>query len=133
MKISERFTTIIDVLGMNNNSFALSLGKSPSNIKPIIDGKIKPGWDMLELIFYKYPHINPTWLMKGEGQIFTDQNNEQIFESIKRQNDFLIKQNEMIIRSNDSLVKHNDSLIKDNERLWKIIESQGLISKSTSS
>ena len=64
--------------------------------------------------------------MKGEGQIFTDQNNEPIFESIKSQDEFLIKQNEMLIRN-------NDSLINDNERLWKIIESQGLISRSTSS
>lgn len=76
MEISERFVIMIDSLGMNNNSFALSIGKSPSNMKPIIDGKTKPGWEMLELILTKYPQINPAWLMKGEGHIFINQKHE---------------------------------------------------------
>ena len=70
MDISNRFEIMIGKLEMNNNSFALSIGKSPSNIKPIIDGKSKPGYEMLEAIFKKYPQINRDWLLMGEGEIF---------------------------------------------------------------
>jgi len=80
MEISKRFETMIASLEMNNNSFALSIGRSPSNIKPIIDGKSKPGYDMLESIFKKYPQINRDWLLMGEGQIFRNQKNTDKIE-----------------------------------------------------
>ena len=80
MDISKRFEAMIASLEMNNNSFALSIGRSPSNIKPIIDGKSKPGYDMLEAIFKKYPQINRDWLLMGEGQIFRNQKNASKIE-----------------------------------------------------
>lgn len=70
--ISNRIEFLISALGMNNNSFANSLGKSASNIKQIIDGKSKPGFDMLNLIKKKHPNVNLDWLLLGEGQIFVE-------------------------------------------------------------
>ncbi|MDI9859655.1 helix-turn-helix transcriptional regulator [Flectobacillus roseus] len=68
--ISQRFEALIKALKMNNNSFANSIGKSPSNIKFVVDGSSKPGFDLLEQVLKTYPNVNSDWLLRGEGEMF---------------------------------------------------------------
>jgi hypothetical protein len=71
--ISQRFEALIKALKMNNNSFANSIGKTSTMIKFIIDGKSKPGFDLLEQVLLTYPNVNSEWLLKGEGEMFKKQ------------------------------------------------------------
>ncbi len=68
--IAQRFEALIKALKMNNNSFAVSLGKSASNIKIVVEGTSKPGFDLLELVLRTYPQVSSDWLLKGEGEMF---------------------------------------------------------------
>ena len=68
--INERFAQLISLLKLSNNAFAKSLGKSSTTINYIVDGKNKPGFDVLEATLSQYPSINPVWLMKGKGDVF---------------------------------------------------------------
>lgn len=70
--ISLRIKGIIEALGMNNNSFAKSLGRSYSNVAYIIEGKVKPGFDFITALLKKYPQVNSSWLLTGEGEMFAD-------------------------------------------------------------
>ncbi|GAB3761527.1 hypothetical protein [Spirosoma pomorum] len=54
---------------MTNNSFAKSINKSSSTINYIVEGKTKPGYELLEGIVTTYPAVNAEWLMKGEGDM----------------------------------------------------------------
>lgn len=68
--ISERIGQLVKTLKMNNNSFAKSLGKPNSTIVNIVDGRSKPGYEILEVILETYPDVNPIWLMTGNGEMF---------------------------------------------------------------
>lgn len=75
--IGQRFEALIQALKMNNNSFAVSIGKTPSMIKFIIDSKSKPGWEVIEEIGKKYPQVNSNWLLRGEGEMFIKEQEAQ--------------------------------------------------------
>ncbi|MGX7688076.1 hypothetical protein ACWA1C_12990 [Flectobacillus roseus] len=70
--ISQRFEALIKALKMNNNSFANSIGKTSTMIKFIVDGKSKPGFDLLEQVLITYPNVNSDWLLRGEGEMFKE-------------------------------------------------------------
>lgn len=56
---------------LSANAFAGTLGKSSSTINFILKGETKPGFELLEAILEKYPQVSATWLVKGEGEMFT--------------------------------------------------------------
>lgn len=68
--IAQRFEALIKALKMNHNSFANSIGKTPTLMKQITDGKSRPGWEVIESIAIKYPQVNSNWLLRGEGEMF---------------------------------------------------------------
>lgn len=68
--IGKRFELLIHALKMNNNSFAVSLGKTSTSIKIIVEGTSKPGYDLLELVLKNYPQVSSDWLLRGEGEMF---------------------------------------------------------------
>lgn len=67
--IGERFSILVKGLKMNNNSFAKSVGKAATTINYIVEGKSKPGYDVLESVVKTYPQVNPNWLLTGEGEM----------------------------------------------------------------
>ncbi|MGM9508563.1 helix-turn-helix domain-containing protein [Larkinella sp. GY13] len=67
--IHERLSKLIKEFNMNTSSFAKAIEKSYNAIESIVKGKTRPSYDVLEAIFKKFPDINPTWLMNGEGEM----------------------------------------------------------------
>jgi hypothetical protein len=67
--VNERFVQLIKALGMNNNSFAKSLGKTHTTVTNITDSKSKPGFELLETVLEHYPDVNPEWLILGKGEM----------------------------------------------------------------
>ena len=65
--VNLRFAQLIQELGLNKNAFAQSLGKTASVIQHLIDGRNKPGYDLLCKVFEIYPNVSKDWLMEGRG------------------------------------------------------------------
>lgn len=70
------------ILGHNNNSFAKALGVNPTVTFNIIGGRgNNPSFEFLEKLLFTFDNINPTWLLKGEGEMFMDKS--KVAESVK--------------------------------------------------
>ena len=65
--IDQRFGQLIQQFGLTKNSFAISLGKTASVIQHLIDGRNKPGYDLLCKVFEIYPNVSRDWLLLGRG------------------------------------------------------------------
>ena len=65
--ISQRFMQLIQQFGLTKNSFAVSLGKTASVVQHLIEGRNKPGYDLLCRVFDVYPNVSRDWLLLGRG------------------------------------------------------------------
>lgn len=65
--INQRFATLIQVLNLTKSGFAQSLEKTPSVVQHLIDGRNKPGYDLLYKVFEVYPNVSRDWLILGKG------------------------------------------------------------------
>ena len=65
--IDLRFAKLIQQFGLTKNSFAVSLGKTASVVQHLIDGRNKPGFDLLCRVFEIYPNVSRDWLLLGQG------------------------------------------------------------------
>ena len=65
--IDQRCAQLIRQFGLTKNSFAMSLGKTASVIQHLIDGRNKPGYDLLCKVFEIYPNVSRDWLLLGRG------------------------------------------------------------------
>ena len=65
--IDQRFAQLIRQFGLTKNSFAISLGKTASVVQHLIDGRNKPGYDLLCKVFEIYPNVSRDWLLLGRG------------------------------------------------------------------
>ena len=67
ISIDQRFAQLIKQFGLTKNSFAISLGKTASVVQHLIDGRNKPGYDLLCKVFEIYPNVSRDWLLLGRG------------------------------------------------------------------
>ncbi len=65
--IGQRFTLLIQHLGMSKNAFAQSLDKTATVIQHLVEERNKPGYDLLCKVFEVYPNVSKDWLMEGTG------------------------------------------------------------------
>lgn len=65
--IGQRFTQLIQHLGMSKNAFAQSLDKTATVIQHLVEERNKPGYDLLCKVFEVYPNVSKDWLMEGTG------------------------------------------------------------------
>ncbi|UYZ59978.1 hypothetical protein [Hymenobacter latericus] len=71
--VGQRFSQLIQTLGMSKNAFALSLDKTATVIQHIVEERNKPGFDLLCKVFEVYPNVSKEWMMQGFGQMFNDE------------------------------------------------------------
>lgn len=76
--VSLRIAQIIRAEKLSNNAFAKSIGKTSSTINQIVAGRNKPGFEILDAICDAYPNLNPTWLLRGEGEMWKGKAQEQV-------------------------------------------------------
>lgn len=67
--IGQRFTQLIQHLGLSKNAFAQSLDKTATVIQHLVDERNKPGYDLLCKVFEVYPNVSKDWLMEGTGRM----------------------------------------------------------------
>lgn len=65
--MGQRFTQLINHLGISRNAFATSLDKTATVIQHLVDERNKPGFDLLCKVFEVYPNVSKEWLLQGVG------------------------------------------------------------------
>jgi plasmid maintenance system antidote protein VapI len=65
--IGQRFTQLIQQLGLSKNAFAMSLDKTATVIQHLVDERNKPGYDLICKVFEVYPNVSKDWLLLGNG------------------------------------------------------------------
>jgi hypothetical protein len=65
--IGQRFTQLIQQLGMSKNAFAQSLDKTATVVQHLVDERNKPGYDLMCKVFEVYPNVSKDWLLMGDG------------------------------------------------------------------
>jgi DNA-binding XRE family transcriptional regulator len=68
--IGLRIKELIHELRMNNNSFAVKIGATPTSIGYIVNQKNKPRYEFIEKVIQAFPEVSQKWLMSGEGPMF---------------------------------------------------------------
>lgn len=70
--IGQRFTQLIQQLGLSKNAFAQSLDRTATVIQHLVDERNKPGYDLLCRVFEVYPNVSKGWLLLGQGSMLLD-------------------------------------------------------------
>ncbi len=65
--VGQRFSQLIQQLGMSKNAFAMSLDKTATVIQHLVDERNKPGFDLMCKVFEVYPNVSKDWLLLGNG------------------------------------------------------------------
>jgi hypothetical protein len=65
--VGQRFSQLIQQLGMSKNAFAMSLDKTATVIQHLVDERNKPGFDLMCKVFEVYPNVSKDWLLLGSG------------------------------------------------------------------
>ncbi|MCR5889943.1 hypothetical protein LRS06_19630 [Hymenobacter sp. J193] len=71
--VAERFALLVKDLGISKNAFAKSLGRTATVIQHLIEGRNKPGFDLLETLFTVYPNVSKDWMLLGKGPRYVAQ------------------------------------------------------------
>ncbi|TDN39418.1 XRE family transcriptional regulator [Hymenobacter sp. UV11] len=71
--IGQRFTQLIQHLGLSKNAFAQSLDKTATVIQHLVDERNKPGYDLLCKVFETYPNVSKDWLLLGNGPMLVEE------------------------------------------------------------
>lgn len=69
MNINERISYILELKGLNKNSFSQKTGIKPQTLHHIIsERKTKPSFSVIEKILLTFKDINAEWLITGHGK-----------------------------------------------------------------
>jgi len=96
MTINNRIDLLINTLKMNNNSFSVKLGVSPTIIHNIIKGRNAPSYDIIQKIVLSFDNINTNWLITGAGEMFANDYGTKLEKCLT-----VAKENVPLYKSND--------------------------------
>ena len=128
--IKERIYLLIKELGISARAFGKSIGQSESWAKNIGKGI---GTDVVTNILLEYPQVSLTWLVNGEGEMFTqndinkvadnvtvrylNNNYKELYEEVRKDNKDLREENKRLRESLLEEIQKNQSLIIENSQL----------------
>lgn len=72
--MKDRFNQIIEAKGLTATKFATMIGVHASAISHILNGRSKPGFDVLAKIVQTFPDISLDWLIAGKGNMYGKNN-----------------------------------------------------------
>lgn len=68
--MQERFKQLLDEKGLTATKFAAMIKVNASAMSHILNGRSKPGFDVLDKIAQAFPDVNLNWLVSGKGDVF---------------------------------------------------------------
>ncbi len=120
--INRRIDRLIRELGLNKSGFSRRIDVHPTVIGNIVSGReSKPSFEVLYRILVEFERVNATWLVKGEGEIFSDQDP---YEQLKIEMDLQLEKcrQENINLKKELLLK--DDLLKTKEEVIRLMRKE---------
>lgn len=68
--MQERFKQLLEKKNLTATRFAAVIKVNASAMSHILNGRSKPGFDVLDKIAQAFPDINLNWLISGKGSMF---------------------------------------------------------------
>ena len=75
-QMKERIFQIMKQEGLNQKEFAATTGISPATLSSIFNGRTSPTLNHAEALHRRFPRLNMSWLMFGEGDMYVTQKND---------------------------------------------------------
>lgn len=73
--MQERFKQLLEEKNLTATRFASMIKVNASAMSHILNGRSKPGFDVLDKIAQAFPDVNLNWLISGKGNIFNSTKN----------------------------------------------------------
>ncbi len=70
--MKEKFQLLKDAEHLTQSRLAEILETQPGNISHILSGRSKPGFELLQKLFQRFPRLNPDWLLLDKGPMYRD-------------------------------------------------------------
>lgn len=70
--MKDRIMELMKMEGMTQQEFATALDISPASLSNIFNGKTNPTNNHVNAIHKRFPNINISWLMFGEGNMYIE-------------------------------------------------------------
>ncbi len=75
--MKSRLQTLLSSEKITSSRFADIIGVNRSSISHILSGRNNPSLDILQKVLTKFPHINPDWLLLGQGNMHRNMGEEK--------------------------------------------------------
>ncbi len=75
--MKSRLQTLLSSEKITSSRFADIIGVNRSSISHILSGRNNPSLDILQKVLTKFPHINPDWLLLGQGNMLRNKSEEK--------------------------------------------------------
>jgi transcriptional regulator with XRE-family HTH domain len=124
--IGARMKHLIYELGLNNSSFAKSIGVTPPSITSIVKGDSKPRYELIEKILTAYPTLSRAWLMEGIEPVFigSPPPTTSKYEESKYLLEYLQKIEESFKQEYNKLLEDKDKLISSQQAFIQTLIGQ---------
>lgn len=70
--MQERFKQLLEEKNLTATRFAAMIKVNASAMSHILNGRSKPGFDVLDKIAQAFPEVNLNWLISGKGSIYNN-------------------------------------------------------------
>ncbi len=71
-KMQERFKQLLEEKNLTATRFAAMIKVNASAMSHILNGRSKPGFDVLDKIAQAFPDVNLNWLISGKGSLYNN-------------------------------------------------------------
>lgn len=70
--MQERFKQLLEEKNLTATRFAAMIKVNASAMSHILNGRSKPGFDVLDKIAQAFPDVNLNWLISGKGPVYNN-------------------------------------------------------------
>lgn len=80
--MKHRLQTLLASEKMPSSKFAELIGVNRSSISHLLSGRNNPSLDVLQKVLLSFPHINPDWLLLGQGNMYRNKKDSKVYVPI---------------------------------------------------
>ncbi len=77
--MKHRLQTLLASEKMPSSKFAELIGVNRSSISHLLSGRNNPSLDVLQKVLLSFPHINPDWLLLGQGNMYRNKKDSKVY------------------------------------------------------
>lgn len=104
MDMKDRIRQLMESQNMSQQDFAKILNMSPGSLSSIFNGRTRPTNNHTQAIHLAFPKVSVNWLLFGEGDMYTDGENQGVSPNpslfaTSDENGNIAKKNQMEVQS----------------------------------